>query len=254
MTAHLPIEVAQVPLRAILDMRDEYRREMDCQIVHDSWHERGFTNSYLIRAHGEIVGYGAVGGAPRDAKDVLKEFFVRPPFRGAALQFFRQLVVTSAARRIEAQTNDAHLLLMLYDCAVELSSETILFDDGVTTTVTARGVTLRRLTEADRARVFPHTLEPVGDWGLEVTHELVATGGLAFHYNPPYGDLYMEVAAAYQRRGFGSYLVQELKRLCYEMGCIPAARCNQANEGSRLALQRAGMFPCARIVRGHLPA
>jgi GNAT superfamily N-acetyltransferase len=237
-------------------MREAYRRELDCQIVHDSWHARGFTSSYLLRAHGQIVGYGSVGGAPRDAKDIVKEFFVLPPFRGGALPLFRHLVAASGARRIEAQTNDALLLLMLYDCAVEAASETILFADGLTTALSAAvpAATLRRVTEADRARVFPHTREPVGDWGLEADGELVATGGLAFHYNPPYGDIYMEVARSYQRRGFGGYLIQELKRLCYSMGCLPAARCHQHNVGSRLTLQRAGMFPCARIVQGRLAA
>ena len=29
----------------------------------------------------------------------------------------------------------------------------------------------------------------------------------------------------YRQQGFGSYLVQEIKRPCYEMGKIPAARC-----------------------------
>jgi GNAT superfamily N-acetyltransferase len=62
----------------------------------------------------------------------------------------------------------------------------------------------------------------------------------------------MEVATAYRRRGFGSYLVQELKRICYEASVIPAARCNHDNVGSRLTLQRAGLLPCARIVRGRL--
>ena len=81
MTAHSSIDVAPAPLDAILGMREEYRREMGCQIVHDSWHARGFTSSYLLRARGEIVGYGSVGGAPRDAKDTVKEFFVRRPFR-----------------------------------------------------------------------------------------------------------------------------------------------------------------------------
>ena len=57
-------EVVGVELEAILTMRAEYRREMDCQIVHDSWHARGFTNSYLLRVDGEIVGYGSVGGEP----------------------------------------------------------------------------------------------------------------------------------------------------------------------------------------------
>jgi GNAT superfamily N-acetyltransferase len=254
MTRQPLIEVTQVPLEAILGMREEYRREMNCQIVHDSWHARGFTRSYLLRAHGRTVGYGSVGGAPRDPKDIVKEFFVLPAVRGNALPLFRQLVATSGARMVEAQTNDALLLLMLYDGAVDVSSATILFADGVATALDAPapGAALRRLTEADRADVFPHMHEPVGEWGLESGGELVATGGLAFHYNPPYGDIYLEVAAAHQRKGLGSYLVQELKRLCYGMGCVPAARCNQANVGSRLTLQRAGMFPCARIVRGRL--
>lgn len=245
-------DVAPVPLEAILGLRDEYRREMGCQIVHDSWHARGFTDSYLLRAEGEIVGYCSVGGAPGDPKDTIKEFFVLPRSRGAALPLFRQLVVTSGARRIEAQTNDVLLSLMLYDCAVDLVSETILFADAVTTTYPPPGVVLRRVTDADRARVFPHTVEPVGEWGLECRDELAATGGIFFHYNPPYGDIYMEVAGPYQRRGFGSYLVQELKRICHGMGRVPAARCHQDNHASRRTLQRAGMFPCARIVRGRI--
>lgn len=70
--------------------------------------------------------------------------------------------------------------------------------------------------------------------------------------NPPYGDIYMEVAASFQRRGLGSYLIQELKRLCYESGHVPGARCHQENDASRLTLQRAGMLPCARILRGRI--
>lgn len=256
MTAHSPLEVAQVPLQAILGMREAYRREMGCQIAHDSWHTRGFTSSYLLRAHDQVVGYGSVGGAPRDAKDIVKEFFVLPPFRGHALPLFRQLVAVSGARRIEAQTNDALLLLMLYDCSVAVASDTILFADGLTTALSApgRAATLRGATETDRARVFRHAREPVGDWGLESDGELVATGGLTFHYNPPYGDIYMEVAESHQRKGFGSYLIQELKRVCYGMGRLPAARCHQDNVGSRRTLQRAGMFPRARIVQARIEA
>jgi RimJ/RimL family protein N-acetyltransferase len=238
-------------LGAILDLREEYRREMNCQIVHDSWHERGFTHSYLLRVAGQIVGYGSVGGPQK--KDMVKEFFVARAARGAALPLFRQLLNTSGARTIEAQTNDVLLSLMLYDCAVDLTSETILFDDRLATDLQPPpGATLRAVTAVDRRRVFPHTTEPVGNWGLECQGELAATGGILFHYNPPYGDIYMEVAGAYQRRGFGSYLVQELKRICREMGNIPAARCNEGNVGSRRTLERSGMLPCARVVRGRV--
>ena len=60
----------------------------------------------------------------------------------------------------------------------------------------------------------------------------------------------MEVDERYWRRGYGSLLVQELKRTCYEMGRIPAARCNVTNVASRATLQKAGFLPCGRILRG----
>jgi len=253
-TDSLTIKVAQVPLDAVLSLRDEYRRAMNCQIVHDSYHARGFTHSYLLRMQGQVVGYGSVAGEPREPKEIIKEFYVLPEYRTSALPLFRGLIAASQARWIEAQTNDTLLTLMLFDCAVDLVGDRILFADGCTTNHAPPGVLLRPVTDPDRASMFPHTREPVGEWGLEVGRELVATGGLLFHYNPPYGDIYMEVASSYRRRGYGSYLVQELKRLCYDMGCIPAARCNKDNVASRLTLQRAGMLPCAHIVRGRIAA
>ena len=63
----------------------------------------------------------------------------------------------------------------------------------------------------------------------------------------------MEVDEPRRRRGVGSYLVQELKRISYEMGRIPAARCNTSNIGSRATLQKAGLFPCARLLSGVFP-
>lgn len=244
-------EATEVPLDSIRAMREQYRAEMNCQIVHDSWHARGFTTSYLLCVGGEVAGYGSVGGPPRAERNIVKEFFVLPPHRGAALPLFRELVRASDAGRIEAQTNDPLLLLMLYDCATGISSETILFGDRLTTDLPApEGAVVRQLLDSERHRVFEHTREPVGDWAVELHGSIAATGGLAFHYNPPYADIYMEVAADHRRRGIGSYLVQELKRISRDMECIPAARCNQANVPSRLALERAGMLPIARVLEG----
>jgi hypothetical protein len=53
------------------------------------------------------------------------------------------------------------------------------------------------------------------EWRLELNGETVATGGLLFHYNRPYGDIYMDVPESHRRRGFGAYIVQELKRAAY---------------------------------------
>ena len=73
-----------------------------------------------------------------------------------------------------------------------------------------------------------------------------------FHYNHPYCDIYMEIAEPHRRRGLGAYLVQELKRIAYEMRGIPAARCNPTNVPSRKTLQKAGFVPYAHIVVGKI--
>jgi GNAT superfamily N-acetyltransferase len=250
----MTIDVSLVPLKEILALRDLYRQEMNCQIVHDSLHERGFTESYLIRVNGQVAGYGAVVRDRAGWKDVVKEFYVLPVHRAAALLLFRHFAAAGQARGVEAQTNDRLLTLMLFDCATSIKSETILFHDALTTSLSVPGITFRRVTEADKGRISPQTVEPIGDWMIEADREVAATGGILFHYNVPYGDIYMEVAEPFRRRGYGSYLVQELKRTCYEMGRIPAARCQASNEASRATLQKAGLLPCARILSGVIAA
>lgn len=245
-------DISAVRLDAILALREVYRRGMNCQIVHDSWHARGFTQSYLFRVADQVVGYGSIGGSQGAPRTIVKEFFVLPEYRDSALPIFRRFLTVGRATTIEAQTNDTLLINLLDRCAVAVSSDTILFADATVTHLEAPGLTLRPVTRLDRLRMFPHTHEPVGDWGLEANSRIVATGGLLFHYNPPYGDIYMEVAPPFRRRGCGSYLVQELKRISREGGHIPAARTGQDNTASQRTLQRAGMTPCGRIVTGRL--
>jgi GNAT superfamily N-acetyltransferase len=245
-------DVSPVPLDAIRALRDLYREEMSCQIVHDSLHERGLTDCYAVSCDDQIAGYGCLSGSEGGPRRTIKEFFVRPAFRDRAEACFRALIATSGALRIEAQTNDRQLLPLARAVAGPLDRQTILFADSVSTALRVPDATFRRVAPKERGRVFRHTSEPVGDWGLEKDGEIVATGGLMLHYNPPYADIYMEVAAGSPRHGFGSYLVQELKRVCYEMGRVPAARCRVANLGSRAALEKAGMAQCGFIVHGQV--
>jgi GNAT superfamily N-acetyltransferase len=60
----------------------------------------------------------------------------------------------------------------------------------------------------------------------------------------------MDVAEPFRRRGFGAYLVQELKRAAYGLGSIPGARCSPDNVASRLTLQKAGFVPYAHMLNG----
>jgi GNAT superfamily N-acetyltransferase len=244
-----------VAAQDVAPLRDLYRREMNCQIVLDSWLARAWVDPYVLRLDGRVVGYGCVGDVRGKRKDLVTEFYVLPAHRAAALPLFRRLIAASRARRVEVQTNDVLFTLMVFDCAARIKSETILFHDALTTAMPAPpGATFRRATEADAGRTFEHKVEPVGDHVIELNGKIAATGGILFHYNLPYGDIYMEVAEPFRRRGCGSYLIQELKRVCYEMGRVPAARCGVKNAASRATLQKAGLHPCARVLTGVLPA
>jgi GNAT superfamily N-acetyltransferase len=243
----MQIEALLVPANEVSALRDLYRHEMHCQIILYSWHGRGWVDSYLFKIDGRIVGYGLVGGVRGDPKDSITEFYVLPRYRGAALPLFRELAAVSKASKIEAQTNDRLLTLMTFDCGVDLQHEAILFEDGFTSNLTIQDACFRASTQSDQDSAFTHTSEPVGDFVIEHNGEVAATGGILFHYNNPYGDIYMEVATQYRRRGYGSFLVQELKRTSYEMGRIPAARCNTTNIASRSTLQKAGFIPCGRL-------
>lgn len=253
----MQVAVTGVEFPAILSLRDLYRQEMNCPIAHDRWHERGQTDCYLLTADGVTAGYGALArGQTRDTRsegerrDVVVEFYTLPVHRPRAFALFRELLVATEAVWIQAQTNDTLLSLLLYDFTREISSNTLLFQDSLTTVHSLPNVVFRRAHAEDTEYIFEHKGEPAGDWVLEARNTIVATGGLLSEYNRPYGDIFMEVAEPFRHQGYGSYLVQELKHIAYEQVTIPAARCNIRNTASRNTLQKAGFAPCARILSG----
>lgn len=247
----MSIEVRQTQFQEIQALRDLYRQEASCQIIHDSALRRGLADPYLILADGRVGGYGGVWNTT-DSAGRLMEFYTLPDVRAAALPMFRELLVVSEATSIEAQTNMPLMLMMLLDCAQNVTSEAILFEDAQTTRLACPDGVLRRVGPDDTGCIFPHQHEPVGEWMIEADGEAVATGGAFYHYNPPYGDIYMEVSEAHRRHGYGSFMVQEMKRVCYETGKRPAARCAASNVASRQTLQKAGFLPCARLLVGEV--
>lgn len=243
----------QVELQEVLNLREQYRAEMNCQIVHDSHHERGFTQLYAIkdRKGGESIGYGAVGVYDTKKREIIKEFYLRKSHRRDSLKIFREFIAATGATRVGAQTNDTNLALLLYDTCKDITSDVILFaDSGQDTHLNPEGGRFRKLTDEERKNPFDHKAEPVGDWGIEFEGKVVATGGWLTHYNKPYADLYMEVNDLYRKRGFGSYLIQELRREVKAIAMTPAARTGSDNHASRRALERGGMLVCARLLHG----
>jgi GNAT superfamily N-acetyltransferase len=229
-----------VDVKEILPWRDLYRRQMNCQIVHDSLSSRpGWTQPYLLETDGIVAGYGSVLiGGPWTGTRTAFEFYLAQPWQDRAFDLFACFVKASQAQAMEIQTNDVLITAMFHLWTQDIASDRIVFEDKLTTHYAVEGAALVHL--------------PDGEWALMVDGAQAARGGVLFHYNPPYGDVYMEVAEAFRRGGLGSYIVQELKRICYEMGSIPCARTSPENLASRKTLQKAGFVPCAHILTGKL--
>ena len=236
------ISVKPVEVKDVSAWRDLYREEMNCQIVHDNMHARpGWTQPYRIEIEGAAAGYGSILiGGPWTGTRTVFEYYLSPGWRLRAFDCFQRFLAVSEATAMEVQTNDAVLTVMLHQWGRNVVSEKIVFADKLHTEHRINGAVLKRREE------------PEQDWVVEIDGSVAASGGILYHYNRPYGDIYMEVAEAYRRRGIGSYLVQELKRICYEGGSIPCARCNPDNIASRRTLQKAGFVPCAHILTATL--
>ena len=127
-----------------------------------------------------------------------------------------------------------------------------MFRDELTTSLAVQGAALKRVTSEKESVCCFQERAGKSEWTLELNAKAVGSGALLFHYNHPYCDVAMEINEEYRRRGLGAYLVQELKRIAYEMGGIPAARCNTSNAASRKTLQKAGLVPFAHILVGKI--
>ena len=236
--------------RQVETMRDLYRQEMNCQIVHDAIHRRkGWTLTYLFETNGEPVGFGSVAvGGPWKDKPTLFEFYVLPDHRACAFDLFEAFLATSGARLMEIQSNDALLAAMLHTYARDIASESIVFHDKVITSLTAKDAILKPVSSDAETHAAIDERQGGPQWTLQLDGQTVGKGGILFHYNVPYGDIYMEIAEPFRRRGLGSYFVQELKRAAYHLKAIPCARCNTTNVPSRRTLQKAGFVPFAHLL------
>lgn len=248
----MTFRVEPVAVEAIGRWRDVYRHEMHCQIIHDSLHSRtGWTKATMLYAGDAVAGYGSVAtGGPWKDRPAIFEFFVLPAARHHVFDLFSTFAETCGANRIETQSNDPLLTVMLHTFATEIATESILFHDQLTTHLAPPGAKFRTATLDDGLDIAADQLKTHGV--VEFEGQIAAKGGILFHYNRPYGDIYMEVTESFRHRGLGSYLVQELKRVAYELGNIPAARCNPKNIASRKTLQKAGFVPCGNILVGSL--
>jgi hypothetical protein len=239
----MKLEVIKTDLNDILHLRTLFLQENNFQFVHDKCHTYGWADTYLLKCNEISVGYGAVWGQEkREDRDAIFEFYITKSYRKLANSFFSELIKISGAIFIECQSNDKLLAEMLYVFGRNVNAEAILFKDNFKTTLILNGMSLIKQQNGNS--------NP--EYVLKFLDEEVATGGLMLNYNMPYADIYYEVNERHRQKGFGSFLVQELKKQAYVLGRVPAARCNINNVISKATLLKAGFEVCGFILKGEI--
>ena len=250
----MPILVSVCDLNAIASLREQYRSEMRCQIIHDSIHERpGWTMEYVLEMDGAAAGYGSVAiGGPWKNAHTLYEFYVQEDHRRHTFDLFTALRAACNTDKVETQTNDPFLSVMFHTFSQNVHAEAILFEDRFETHLQPEGAGFRPRDAADVETLKSSELDDGAGWVVTWNGEIAGAGDTLYHYNRPYGDVYMKIAEPFRGKGLGAYLVQELKRTCRAGGSVPAARCNVTNAASRKTLQKAGFTPCGNLISGDL--
>ncbi|MEL6193572.1 MAG: GNAT family N-acetyltransferase [Bacteroidota bacterium] len=237
MTENLHIQACS--LADILPLRALYLQELHAQSRYHACHERGWADEYGVFEGDQMIGYGSIKGLEElKDRDAIFEFFLLPTYRDVSKKVFLQLIDTSKATHAEAQSNDGLMCRMLYEFGKPVKTEVVLFKEGRHTKMRKDNVLFRRRKTEDE--VLGDKDEPSGDYVLEKDGSIIADGGFLLHYNPPFADVFMEVVPEFRNRGYGRYLVQEIKKECYLAGKVPAARCNLSNQTSRACLEAAG--------------
>jgi RimJ/RimL family protein N-acetyltransferase len=243
----MEIKVMKAGLKEVQAFRVLFLHESNFQFVHNKCHLYGWADTWLFLLNDIAIGYGAVWGqSKREDRDAIFEFYIINPYKKFASAIFSKFHALSGAAYVECQSNELLLSSMLYEYAKNINAEAILFEDYFTTDFAIPGAVLHKRTAEDNNHRDDRP------YILKQDDNVVATGGLMLNYNMPYADLYYEVNEGYRQKGFGSLMVQELKKEAYHMGRVPSARCNIQNSISKATLLKAGFKVCGFILKGEI--
>ena len=211
----MPIKILPSNLPELGLLRDLFLQENCFQFICNKCHVYGWADHYLIVEGEQKIGYGAVWGQEkREDRDAIFEFFLIKPFRKFANDIFPKLIAASGTTYVESQSNDSLLTAMLYEHCKDINAEAILFEDFYQTNFLMEGTMIeKKLPDSNNVNDYPFLLKH--------NEALIGTGGLMLNYNLPYADIYYEIDVAYRNKGYGTFMVQELKKEAYKMGRGP---------------------------------
>ncbi len=262
------IDVAE--LQGILPLRNRYLDDLQDFALQEEQIQANGCRFLSVKVDEQTIGYGAFREV--EGRRRIVEFYLLAEYRNMSRAVFKKVVNRSEATSLITRTNDDFLSSLFYDYCENSSVSSLHFCLATPTNFTFPNLAFRPAEQADKevlhrlfcdpeSRPFHWTdetwtqayLDDGVFWVLHRETEFVGVGVLyKTIYQPQFVDLGMLVAPSYRQMGYGSFIVQELTKICDQQRLTPAVGCIAGNEASRRTLERAGYFPYHRYLVGDI--
>lgn len=216
-------------------------------------------NTFLISAHDHRAGYFILGGQAN-----LLEFFLIPDYQTQADSLLAHIIQAFNLQEALCKTFDHLLLACCFQFQKRVSPGGFLFREyhKVANPPMFPDVSHRLATMQDFSKLCTinveifETNEDIREFIekqriflFEKEQELVGFGIFSrIIEGRPAHDIGMLVDKAYQRQGYGSYIIHFLADFCEENGWLPVCGCDYKNTASRRTLEKAGFVSKYRLL------
>jgi predicted acetyltransferase len=217
------------------------------------------SDCYEIMYDNKIVGHFSV-----DAQKTLVQFSVSKDYFIHAQEVFKYVITSNLVEKAAVSTKEPEFMALCLDYQKSLSVDSYLFIDNEKVKFELdnfKDVSFRLAQNSDidtiKYKCYPafegyyedliendqlfvlydgNNLLGIGEFRISKTH------------GRKYGDIGMHVVEGYFRKGIGTYIIIQLKELCYSRSLIPMASCDAQNIASKKTLEKSGFITNHRII------
>jgi len=219
----------------------------------------GNSDCYEIRYDDKMVGHFFL----KDPKTIV-QFYISPKYSLHAQEIFSYIITSDIAEKAAVSTKEPDFMAICFDYQKSMSVNSYLFVDNEKIKYELdnfEDVSFRLATESD-----VDTLKSQGGGAPEGYYEdlignnqlFLACAGdcllgrgefrIISTHGEKYVDMGVQVVEAYRGKGVATYIITQLKELCYSRQLIPMLGCDVSNIASKKAIENAGFIANHRIL------
>lgn len=211
----------------------------------------------------EMIGYACV-----DKEGQLLQFYIVQEYLSEGEAIFRLFLEKLNIKQGMVGTNNPTFLSLALNRVKKMEVNTLLFKKTLDVTIAEKEGTLRKAQEGDTTRIVDFCHYSIGApkmwlemyiggliangevYILEKAGDIIGTCEVRKNVTAPtYVDIGMIVSPDYRKRGYGTYLLDQAKKIAIELGLTPICSCEKENLGSLKAIHNCGFRSTYQLLK-----